>query len=149
MGFVARLLYVCVQFRQDDQKPGCCMVVASMSKFVQQWQGRLRYRCNNCAALSAPASGSAAMRMFHLYPTVTSEHGAMPMKCKELRLFVSAPPSQWAWGVELAKPEPPELAQPENLNNKDFKFNEAESDAIWWYSGPFHGRPYEGLDTLD
>ena len=125
------------------------MAVASMSKFVQQEQGRLHSRCNKGAALSAPASGSAAMRMIHLYPTVASEHGAMPMKCKELRLFVSAPPSQWAWGVQPAEPDPPELAQPEQLKDRGFRFNGAESNAIWVHSGPFRGRPSEGLESME
>ena len=105
-GFVARPLYVCMNFRQDDQKHGFCMAVAYMSKLVQQEQVRFHYRCNNCAALSAPASGSAAMRMLHLYPTVTTEHGPIPMKCKELAQPEAESDATWCrWGLCCDRPD--------------------------------------------
>ena len=80
------------------------MSVASMSQLIKHVEGRLHYRCGNCATKEAggPASGSLPLRLLHLYALVgTGRATIAPLHAKPVRLIVDAPPAEWAWGREL------------------------------------------------
>ena len=65
-GFLARPLYVCTASSGSDSL--MCMSVASMSQLIMHKEGRLHYRCGQCAAEDdgEPASGSFPVCVLHL-----------------------------------------------------------------------------------
>ena len=98
-GFLARPLYVCTAGEYGRM----CMSVASMSKLIMHSEGRQHYRCGNCAAEAwgEPASGSLPLRVLHLYALVgTGGSDPTPLHMRPVRLVLTAPPAQWAWGVD-------------------------------------------------
>jgi hypothetical protein len=151
-GAMARPLYVCTDLRGSSGSRELCMAAASMSKFAQQVPGRRQYRCSECVK-RAPVSDSAPLRILHFYALVSaSDCGLAPLRMKEVRLVLNAPPDNWAWrasptGLEL----PPQCgqslpaalqAQPalsKHKQGKYWRYSQAESDAIWRAAGPFPG----------
>ena len=68
------------------------------------------------------------------------------MSMKEVRLVVSAPPDNWAWGKDMHQllSDLPDmvLAKPteaKDRRGKHWRYTKEESDAIWSYSEPFRG----------
>ena len=81
------------------------MSTASMSRFIEQARGRLHYRCTDCVANDAgvPVSDSTPLRVLHLYALISTEDGSLtPLRMKEVRMVVSAPPDTWSWRVAPA-----------------------------------------------
>ena len=95
-GALARPLYVCTDLRGPSASRELCMAVASMSKFAQQVPGRSQYRCSECVK-RAPVSDSKSLRILHVYALVSaSDCGLTPLRMKEVRLVLNAPPDNWA-----------------------------------------------------
>ena len=147
-GFLARPLYVCTATSGSDSL--MCMSVASMSELIMHEEGRLHYRCSNCAKVDAgaPASGSVPLRVLRLYALVGVGGGApTPLHSKPVRLVVAAPPAKWAWGLELRDDDGASLAsrldaspvRAEDSRGVHWRYNPAESDAIWCQAGPYRG----------
>ena len=130
-----------------------CMSVASMSKLITHAEGRLHYPCGNCVQKDEgePTSGSFPLRVLHLYALVGADGQApTPLHSKPVRLVVTAPPADWAWGTHHVWPDRPRsdspCASPER--SKDWRgwhwrYRLSESDAIWRHSGPYLGEPSE------
>ena len=149
-GFLARPLYVCTN-ANPRSKNEMCMSIASMSRFVQQAQGQLHYRCSDCVAKSAgvPVSDSTPLRVLHMYALIYTKDGDFtPMRMKPVRLVVCAPPDTWSWGVTVAPNLQDEsMANPTQATDKRgdfFQYNKKESDALWSRSNCFRG---EGHDS--
>ena len=150
-GFLARPLYVCTSTSGRDSL--MCMSVASMSKLIMHREGRLHYRCGKCMAKDAgePASGSSPLRVLHLYALVGTDGPALtPLHSRPVRLVVAAPPAQWAWGEQLREDDLPGLdsrgASPErglDSRGEHWRYQAADSNAIWCYAGPYRGEPTE------
>ena len=150
-GFLARPLYVCTSTSGRDSL--MCMSVASMSKLIMHREGRLHYRCGKCMAKDAgePASGSSPLRVLHLYALVGTDGRALtPLHSRPVRLVVAAPPAQWAWGEQLREDDLPGLdsrgASPErglDSRGEHWRYQAADSNAIWCYAGPYRGEPTE------
>ena len=144
-GFVARPLYACTQRIEGGQM---CMNVASMSKFIQQRDGRSHYRCTKCkqkeGADSAPVSDSVPLRLLDLYILVHDGSKTTFMRSKAKRLCLHAPPPQWAWGVDLGQLPRLTQANPRIVSDavgQFYAYNDAESEAIWCYSCSYQGKP--------
>ena len=147
----ARPLYVCTSTSGRDSL--MCMSVASMSKLIMHREGRLHYRCGKCMAKDAgePASGSSPLRVLHLYALVGTDGPALtPLHSRPVRLVVAAPPAQWAWGEQLREDDLPGLdsrgASPErglDSRGEHWRYQAADSNAIWCYAGPYRGEPTE------
>ena len=130
-----------------------CMSVASMSKLITHAEGRLHYLCGNCVQKDAgePASGSFPLRVLHLYALVGAGGQALtPLHSKPVRLVVTAPPADWAWGTHHVWPDRPRsdspCASPERLKDWrgwHWRYCLSESNAIWRHSGPYLGEPSE------
>ena len=150
-GFLARPLYVCTSTSGRDRL--MCMSVASMSKLIMHREGRLHYRCGKCMAKAAgePASGSSLLRVLHLYGLVGTDGPALtPLHSRLVRLVVAAPPAQWAWGEQFREDDLPDLdsrgASPERGSDSrgvHWRYQAADSNAIWCYAGPYRGEPTE------
>ena len=150
-GFLARPLYVCTASSGSNGE--MCMSVASMSKLVMHTEGRQHYRCRKCAgevSLREPASGSLPLRVLHLYALVgTGGHAPTPLHMRPVRLVVAAPPAQWAWGQDRVTDDlggGRSAASPEqglDSVGAHWRYNEAESTAIWYRAGPYRGEPSE------
>ena len=150
-GFLARPLYACTSTSGRDSL--MCMSVASMSKLIMHREGRLHYRCGKCMAKDAgePASGSSPLRVLHLYALVGTDGRALtPLHSRPVRLVVAAPPAQWAWGEQLREDDLPGLdsrgASPErglDSRGEHWRYQAADSNAIWCYAGPYRGEPTE------
>ena len=145
-GFVARPLYACTKCSESGE---LCMKVASMSKYIQQRDGRSHYRCTNCrkeeSTDSTPVSDSVPLRVLDLYILVRAGKKTTIMRSSPYRLCLCAPPNHWAWGVNVDQP-PPLLnqAMPKYVtqwNGMFYTYNNAESDAIWCRSSSYEGRP--------
>ena len=142
-GAFARPLYVCTDLRVPSGSRELCMAVASMSMFAQQVPGRSQYRCSECVK-RAPVSDSTPLRILHLYARVSaSDCGLTPLRMKEVRLVLNAPPDDWAWRASPPGLEPPPQcgqsapaalqAQPAmsvHTQGKYWRYSEAKSDAI-------------------
>ena len=65
---------------------------------------RQHYRCRKCAENASerePASSSLPLRVLHLYALVgTSGPAPTPLHMQPVRLVVTAPPPEWAWGLD-------------------------------------------------
>ena len=148
-GFLARPLYVCTSTRGSGGL--MCMLVASMSQLIKHVEGRLHYRCGNCAKKEAgePASGSLPLRVLHLYALVgTGGLTITPLHAKPVRLIVDAPPARWAWCQELPDDDRPRFdplgAWPERAQDsrgEHWRYSSAASDAIWCHAAPYRGEP--------
>ena len=148
-GFLARPLYVCTAGEYGRM----CMSVASMSKLIMHSEGRQHYRCGNCAAedWGEPASGSLPLRVLHLYALVGAGDSApTPLHMRPVRLVLTAPPAQWAWGVDPLTDDlrdldmdavSPELGH--DSRGRHWRYNEDDSRAIWLRAGPYRGEPEE------
>ena len=145
-GLLARPLFACTSYRQAPVA-GMCMSVASMSRFVQQTEGRQHYRCAECAQAlpgqDSGAPGSPPLRLLHLYILVSDRHGGpTPLRMKPLRLVVQAPPDEWAWGVEPGALPEPTLAHPtraQEAKGKHWRYNARESQASWLLASSYRG----------
>ena len=140
-GVLARPLYVCM----DRSGPEPCMAVASMSEFIQQVPGRKQYRCSECMKRT-PVSDSVPLRVLHLYALVAaSDSGLTPLRMKQVRLVLTAPPDTWTWGSDVQSGQAlPATWQAQPTLIKDtrgthWRYSQAESDAIWVAAGPFRG----------
>ena len=148
-GFLARPLYVCTSTSGSDSL--MCMSVASMSQLFTHVEGRLHYRCGQCAKKKAgePASGSLPLRVLHLYALVrTGGPTITPLHAKPIRLIVDAPPAKWAWGLELPDDDRPRSdllgVSPERAldsRGEHWRYSSAASDAIWCHAAPYRGVP--------
>ena len=144
-GFVARPLYACTKRIEGGEM---CMNVASMSKFIQHRDGRSHDRCTKCkqkeCADSAPVSDSVPLRVLDLYILVRDGSKTTFMRSKPYRLCLSAPPTRWAWGVDLGQLPHLTQAMPRFVSHakgKFYDYNDAESEAIWCYSSSYEGKP--------
>ena len=144
-GVVARPLYACTKHIEDGEM---CMKVASRSKYIQLGDVRSHSRCTKCrqeeCADSAPVSGSAPLRVLDLYTLVRDGSKVTFMRSHPFKLCLRAPPSRWAFDVDMG--QPPELAQasPKVFSHAKGTFreyNDAESEAIWCYSSSYEGKP--------
>ena len=126
------------------------MSVASMSQLIMHSEDRQHYRCRKCAgdaSLEEPASGSLPLRVLHLYALVgTGGHAPTPLHMRPVRLVVAAPPAEWAWGQDRVGEFRGSDASP--VEGKDsrgahWRYNEAESTAIWYRAGSYRGDPSE------
>ena len=118
-----------------------CMRVASMSKFIQQRNVRSHYRCTKCrqkeGADLALVSESVPLRVLDIYILVRDGSKTTFMRNKPYRLCLYAPPTRWAWGVDLGQLPHLTQAMPRSVshdNGKFYEHNNAESEAIWCYS---------------
>ena len=154
VGFLARPLYVCTA--SSGSKGEMCMSLASMSQLVKQTEGRQDYRCRKCAENDSerePASSSSPLRVLHLYALVdTSGPAPTPMHMQPVRLVVTAPPPEWAWGLDdvtdvfaggrsAALPQ-----QGRDSVGAHWRFNKPDSEAIWRRAHSYCGNPSEILD---
>ena len=130
----------------------------SMSQLVKHAEGRREYRCRKCAKQTRerePASGSIPLRVLHIYALVSASGPApTPLHMPAVRLVVTAPPEDWAWG------RPPEdwsaynggarstAWPPQGVDSRGahFRYNDAESRAIWYRARSYCGNPSEELD---
>ena len=115
-GFLAKPLYVCTSTSRSDSL--MCMSVASMSKLTTHAEGRLHYLCGNCMQNDEgePASGSFPLRVLHLYALVGAGGQVLtPLHSKPVRLVVSAPLSNSAWGTHHVWPDRPRSDSPSAL----------------------------------
>ena len=111
----------------------------------------LLFTRGNCLKKEAgePTSGSFPLRVLHLYALVGIDGQILtPLHSKPVRLVVDAPLPKWAWGRELRDDDLPCLhpfgARPERAEDwrgKHWRYNSAESDAIWCYAGSYRGEP--------
>ena len=146
-GFLAPPLYVCMSTHGSGGL--MCMSVASMSQLSKHVEGRLHYRCGNCATkeVGEPASGSLPLCVLHLYALVgTGGPTITPLQAKPVRLIVDAPPARWAWGQELPDDDRPCFdplgVWPERARDsrgEHWRYSSAASDAIWCHAGPYRG----------
>ena len=151
-GVLARPLYVCTASSGSNGE--MCMSVASMSKLVMHTEGRQHYRCRKCAedvSEREPASGSLPLRVLYLYALVgTNGPAPTPLHMRPVRLVVTAPPADWAWGQG---PVPDVLgggrsaASPvqgvDSVWERYWRYNHAESTAIWCRARSYRGDPSE------
>ena len=143
-GFVARPLYACTKCSESGEM---CMKVASMSKYIQQRDGRSHYRCTNCRKKgtdSTPVSDSVPLRVLDLYILVRGGSKTTIMRSNTYRLCLCVPPTQWAWGVNAGQLPLPKQAIPtfvSHTNGKFYKYNKMEIGAIWCGSSSYEGRP--------
>ena len=152
-GFLARPLYVCTSTRGSGSL--MCMSVASMSQLIKHVEGRLHYRCGNCAKKEAgePASGSLPLRVLHLYALVgAGGPDITPLHTKPVRLIVDGPPALWAWGRELSEDDRPCFnplgvwpQRARDSRGEHWRYSSAASDAIWCHAGSYLGVPSEGV----
>ena len=99
-----------------------------------------------------PASGSVPLRVLHIYALVSASGPApTPLHMPAVRLVVTAPPEDWAWG------RPPEdwsaynggarstawPTQGVDSRGAHFRYNDAESRAIWYRARSYCGNPSE------
>ena len=147
-GFLARPLYVCTASSGSEGE--MCMSVASMSQLIMHSEGRQHYRCRKCvgdACLREPASGSLPLRVLHLYALVgTGGHAPTPLHMRPVRLVVAAPPAEWAWGQDRLLGGGVSDASPEqgfDSVGAHWRYNEAESTAIWYRADSYRGDPSE------
>ena len=67
-----------------------------------------------------------------------------PLRMKEVRLVVSAPPDTWSWHVALAPGHhdvfPAKPTRPEDRRGEYFQYNNKESDALWSWSTSYRGQ---------
>ena len=89
---------------------------------------------------SAPVSDSAPLRVLDLYILVRDGSKATFMRSHPFRLCLRAPPSRWAFDVDMG--QPPELAQASpkvfsHAKGTFHEYNDAESEAIWCYSSSY------------
>ena len=66
------------------------------------------------------------------------------MRIKPYRVCLHTPPSQWAWDMDLGNLPDLTLAQPTIVpyaKKNFYNYSNPESDAIWYYSSPFEGKP--------
>ena len=130
-----------------------CMSVASMARQIMHVDGRLRYRCGNCAKEDEgePASASFPLRALHLYALVGADGQARtPLHSKPVRLVVTAPPAKWALGTHHVWPDRPRSDSPSASpeRSKDWRgwhwrYCLSDSESIWRHSGPYLGQPSE------
>ena len=117
------------------------MNVASLSKYIQKREPRGHYRCKNCAE---PVSDSVPLRVLEMYILVSDgNNGTTIMRSKPYRLRLRAPPSHWAWGVDLGQLPQLSMAMPEVVTQAKgmyYDYNERESDAIWCHSCSYEGK---------
>ena len=148
-GVVARPLYQCTALVDGHM----CSNVASMSRFMQNPEGRPPYRCHDCAgrlqgAGDAPGSASAALRALWAYPMVKDPEGQpTPVRVwAPLRLLVRAPPVGWGWRATPTEPPPRAGVVPvptvgevkeSGRSKRLYIYNEADSAAIWFGSQSF------------
>ena len=144
-GFVARPLYACTKLIEGGEM---CMKVASMSKYIQQRDGRSHYRCMDCRKKegtdATPISDSVPLRVLDLYISVRDGSKTTIMRSKPYRLCLWAPPNHWAWGVDCGQPSLLNQAKPMSFiqsNGKFYQYNKMESDAIWCGSSSYEGKP--------
>ena len=144
-GFVARPLYACTKRIEGGEM---CMKVASMSKYIQQRDGRIHYRCMDCRKKegtdATPISDSVPLRVLDLYILVRDGSKTTIMRSKPYRLCLWAPPNHWAWGVNCGQLPLLKQAMPtffSQSNGKFYKYNNVESEAIWCRSSSYEGRP--------
>ena len=147
-GFLARPLYVCTATSGSEGQ--MCRSVASMSQLIMHSEGRQHYRCKKCAgeaSLREPASGSLPLRVLHLSALVgAGEHGSAPLHMRPVRLVVAAPPAEWAWGqARVLGCDRPTASPEQGLDSVGvhWRYNEAESTAIWYRAGPYRGEASE------
>ena len=148
-GVIARPLYQCTALVDGHM----CSKVASMSRFMQNPEGRPPYRCHDCArgkqgAGDAPGSASAALRALWAYPMVMDPEGQpTPVRVSApLRLLVHAPPVGWGWRATPTEPPPragvlpdPTVGEVKESGRSErlYIYNGADSAAIWFGSQSF------------
>ncbi|CAK0799542.1 unnamed protein product [Prorocentrum cordatum] len=148
-GVIARPLYQCTALVDGHM----CSNVASMSRFMQNPEGRPPCRCHDCAgrlqgAGDAPGSASAALRALWAYPMVRDPEGQpTPVRVSApLRLLVHAPPVGWGWRATPTEPPPragvvpvPTVGEVKESGRSErlYIYNEADSAAIWFGSQSF------------
>ena len=111
------------------------------TKFIEQRDARSHCRCKKCIA---PVSDSVPLRVLDLYILVSDGKKTTIMRSKPYRLRLRAPPSHWAWGVDLGQLPHLTQAMPKFVSRakgKFYDYNNAESDAIWCYSCSYEGKP--------
>ena len=91
--------------------------------------------------------------MLHLYALVdTSGPAPTPLHMQPVRLVVTAPPPEWAWGLDdvtdvfaggrsAALPQ-----QGRDSVGAHWRFNKPDSEAIWRRAHSYCGNPSETLD---
>ena len=140
-GFVACPLYVCTNHIEEGTM---CMKVASMSRFIELGGGRGHYRCTACrqkqSADSALVSDSAPLRILDMYILVRDGAKNTIMRSRAYKLCLCAPPSYWAWNVEMVRPSNLHQAQPDQ-NGRFYEYSERDSEQIWCYSCSYEGKP--------
>ena len=94
--------------------------------------------------------GEATLRVLHLYAVVrTGGHAPTPLHMREVRLVVAAPPKEWAWGqdrvTDIMAGGRPAASPEQGLDSVGvhWRYNAAESTAIWYSAGPYRGEPSE------
>ena len=95
---------------------------------------------------SAPVSDSVPLRVLDLYRLIRDGSKATFMRSKPYRLCLRAPPSRWAWDVDMGCGHELPLTQAtphlvSHRNRKYYEYNDAESEAIWCYSCSYEGKP--------
>ena len=150
-GFLAKPLYVCTSTSRSESL--MCMSIASMSKLITHAEGRLLYLCGNCVQEDEgePASGIFPLSVIHLYALVGAGGQVLtPLHSKPVRLVVSAPPTNWAWGTHQVWPDRPRSDSPSASpeRSKDWRgwhwrYCLPDSESIWRQSGPYLGQPSE------
>ena len=87
------------------------------------------------------------LRVLYLYALVdTGGHGPTPLHMRPVRWVVAAPTAEWAWGREPVRGSNGSDASPEQGMDSvgaHWRYNEAESKAIWCGAGPYRGEPSE------
>ena len=148
-GVIARPLYKCTEKVDGYMRSK----VASMSRFMQDPEGRPPYRCSDCARRlqaggGAPGSASAALRAPWAYPMVFDpDNEPAPMRvAAPLRIIAHAPPVGRGW---RATPEEPPfragvLPAPTEGRGKEgdrlerlYIYGEEDSAALRFGSQPF------------
>ena len=140
-GFVARPLYACTNHIGGRKM---CMKVASMSRYIELGDERGHYRCRECrekeSTASAPVSDSAPLRVLDMYMLVRDGAKNTIMRSRAYKLCLCAPPSYWAWNVEMMRPSNLHQAQPDQ-NGRFYEYSERDSEQIWCYSCSYEGKP--------
>ena len=93
-----------------------------------------------------PASGSVPLRVLHIYALVSASGPApTPLHMPAVRLVVTAPPAEWDWGLGDATEvltDERSAASPKqgwDTGGAHWRYNDAESSAIWSRAESFHG----------
>ena len=150
-GVLGRPLYVCTAPKapvSDSAPEWLCLSTATMSPLLQLAAARKHYLCAKCNNDGkAPVSGSAALRVLHLYVTVAAKDGLpTPLRMKAVPVVLEAPPDTFGWNVapgsasvdySLAVPSQFQIAE----SLVAYKYNTDASEAIWSSAQSFRGTP--------